>query len=469
MEMYGYEFISENELKHHGILGQKWGKRNGPPYPLSASDHSAREKKAGWRKSLDLASNTENVEKTRAAYLERANKAGEQAADLRQNGFESKTMERLYGRSAKWNNAMFYATYGLTKNQALRKATAEFEREERKYTNKAAHAGEHNLESLLGCSSEEAAKYKKIAKALGISLATTAGVLAVGYLMSQNDEVQPNDLLFDINADNTHKPYSIGDSLLNNRRNGNYIGGTAERHGYGAITAQSLRDAINNPLTGESYKTDLNELIQNVRVNQVDFTATRRLSCWSASHSYFMSALTGKEFASKSFTNLVDFNDFGKLYSTPPDIFDLSGKTASNFVGRFGKKFERVDEKGTKQLIESIAKNIGKSNNLSPDGTRTLGFIDAGYHSMTCTHQWNFELQYNADKSRSFIISDGYSGERYHVADIASDGSTRYTGLGLDKFTAEMRHYNRDSVRFYAPSLDSINADTLSQVIIGKT
>ena len=40
-------------LKHHGILGQQWGKRNGPPYPLGASEHSASEKKAGWRKSLD--------------------------------------------------------------------------------------------------------------------------------------------------------------------------------------------------------------------------------------------------------------------------------------------------------------------------------------------------------------------------------------------------------------------------------
>ena len=40
-------------LAHHGILGQKWGKRNGPPYPLDAEDHSASERKAGWRKSLD--------------------------------------------------------------------------------------------------------------------------------------------------------------------------------------------------------------------------------------------------------------------------------------------------------------------------------------------------------------------------------------------------------------------------------
>lgn len=53
MEMYGYEFTREEDLEHHGILGQKWGKRNGPPYPLDAGDHSAAEKKAGWRKSLD--------------------------------------------------------------------------------------------------------------------------------------------------------------------------------------------------------------------------------------------------------------------------------------------------------------------------------------------------------------------------------------------------------------------------------
>ncbi len=47
--MQGYRY----ELYHHGILGQRWGKKNGPPYPLGAGDHSASERKAGWRKSLD--------------------------------------------------------------------------------------------------------------------------------------------------------------------------------------------------------------------------------------------------------------------------------------------------------------------------------------------------------------------------------------------------------------------------------
>lgn len=49
---YG-QLVSDNYLAHHGILGQKHGVRNGPPYPLGASDHSASERKAGWRDSLE--------------------------------------------------------------------------------------------------------------------------------------------------------------------------------------------------------------------------------------------------------------------------------------------------------------------------------------------------------------------------------------------------------------------------------
>ena len=39
-------YFDKDYLEHHGILGQKHGRRNGPPYPLGSGDHSSAEKKA---------------------------------------------------------------------------------------------------------------------------------------------------------------------------------------------------------------------------------------------------------------------------------------------------------------------------------------------------------------------------------------------------------------------------------------
>lgn len=62
----------ENELAHHGILGMRWGRKNGPPYPLGVGDHSASEKKAGWFKSLKAKHAAKKLKKKRAKSLEKA-------------------------------------------------------------------------------------------------------------------------------------------------------------------------------------------------------------------------------------------------------------------------------------------------------------------------------------------------------------------------------------------------------------
>lgn len=57
------------ELYHHGIQGQKWGKKNGPPYPLSRSQMSSAEKKQrNIKKNIDKAARRTDKRKSQDVH-----------------------------------------------------------------------------------------------------------------------------------------------------------------------------------------------------------------------------------------------------------------------------------------------------------------------------------------------------------------------------------------------------------------
>lgn len=95
--------FESNYLAHHGILGMKWGKKNGPPYPLGASDHSAAEKKAGWRKSLGGGRNESLYDRKISEYRKKQNEYSANARDIKTQGYgESYAYEYLDKKAKKY-------------------------------------------------------------------------------------------------------------------------------------------------------------------------------------------------------------------------------------------------------------------------------------------------------------------------------------------------------------------------------
>lgn len=93
----------DDYIAHHGILGMKWGKQNGPPYPLGSGDHSKSERSAGWKKSLGGGRNEEmydrkkkfkaankvaTVPKKKDRHERAADASSRDAEDLRKHGYK---------------------------------------------------------------------------------------------------------------------------------------------------------------------------------------------------------------------------------------------------------------------------------------------------------------------------------------------------------------------------------------------
>lgn len=100
---------TKGELYHHGILGQKWGKLNGPPYPLGAEKHSAREIKEDYKRSKIGKHNEKMYDRNDKTKKQLTN---EQKAKLKKAA--------IIGLSVAGTALVIYGAYKLSKTDAFK-------------------------------------------------------------------------------------------------------------------------------------------------------------------------------------------------------------------------------------------------------------------------------------------------------------------------------------------------------------
>ena len=104
-----WSYVKTEELYHHGIKGQKWGKRNGPPYPLDVNDYSASEKKASYKKSPGGGRNEDLYDRNRSS--KKLQLSDNQKKAIKIGAAVAVTALAAYGAYKVYNNDLQFQNY----------------------------------------------------------------------------------------------------------------------------------------------------------------------------------------------------------------------------------------------------------------------------------------------------------------------------------------------------------------------
>lgn len=143
---------SENFLAHYGVLGMKWG------------HHKRQDDPSGKRvKAVEI---SEKNKKKAQKYHDKVAFSKQTLKEMDELGIQSPKMRELYGRAVNQDDRLFAITYGMTKDQALRRER-------------------NNVERTMTTAEKDAAAKEqgKLSKGqkIAIGSAVVAGTLLVAY------------------------------------------------------------------------------------------------------------------------------------------------------------------------------------------------------------------------------------------------------------------------------------------------
>lgn len=268
----------QETLSHHGILGQKWGKMNGPPYPLDDSDHSASEKKAGWKKSLDKGiGGNASTKKRYDPDISGAKQKLEMAREKKKQETSKYNKVTLYG--SVYNEGAKKNLRKADINAKLAKKELQDEKAKEKMNSEMTKSKHRiNLENSYlkkGFTQEEAEvqAYKRertekiLAVTAGLTVAAISGYSAYKYYDTVADKlIQPGTLLQNISRNNTlgvrDAFYSSMTSMDNTKYRGLY-GKTIRAAGEKVYEKKISVDSALKVASERSARTALADLVKN--------------------------------------------------------------------------------------------------------------------------------------------------------------------------------------------------------------
>lgn len=117
-----------DELYHHGILGQSWGHRNGPPYPLDSSDYSKAEKRAARKAAHKEKSEARKAKKQQKHEIAAQKKAVKEEAK-RQKILKTGSLKEVRKLKGNISNAEYTEVFKRLENE---QKLDDFDKEQKK-------------------------------------------------------------------------------------------------------------------------------------------------------------------------------------------------------------------------------------------------------------------------------------------------------------------------------------------------
>ena len=275
-----YSWDDGTYLMHHGTKGQKWGIRK---YQNDDGSYTSLGQQQNGRR-------------------------GRYAPELKSDRRGKGSSKKHYSKTKSYEDSGRSRGAGKSKSD-----------DEVKASNSVSEKVHKTLKERYNLSDEQIKRYKRTAAIIGVSLATTAGVMAVAYAAKnggfekcteflKNPKVTTSTIskgheyveLHNVEGFNlgsistTTAVTDINDAgtFLTRKVGGPKDGLRAIMHGYSAVKGDKLLSSAKEITNYDTLHVDA---IVNQRTEGGGIM-DRRLSCWSGSHSYILSMLKGKQY-----------------------------------------------------------------------------------------------------------------------------------------------------------------------------